>query len=242
MIILPIIFAIAASNSAPHIALGQTHGPAEEKYNFKVDVNVGDRYEYISRYETKSDDTSMNGMAQMHTAMQVVSTEGDNHKWSVYVPGGRVWGPYKIDILRKEFKEFITEDSRTRMSVDSLASTTALSIATYPIIQYPGNPVGIGESWEYTPQDNTLSDKVVCTLKSVEGDRAMVEAVFSPKEALKPEPFHYLIDLKTGMIIASRGKLMATISGKEVNALLTYERLLPVRVRYPRSVDNIVED
>jgi hypothetical protein len=222
--------------------MGLSHGPVQGKYTFKVDVKVGDRYEYISRYETKSDDSSLNGIAQMHTAMQVVSTEGDSHKWSVYVPGGRVWGPYKIDILRKEFKEFLTEDSRARMSTDSLASKTALSTATFPVLQYPENSIGIGESWEYTPQDNALSDKVVCTLQSVEGDRALVEAVFSSKDILKPEPFHYLIDLKTGMIIASRGKLIATVSGKEVNAVLTYERLTPVRVRYPKSVDNIITD
>ena len=202
-------------------------------------MKVGDRYEYITKLQTMSSESSLNGSAQLHTAMQVVSTSDSGIKWSFYVAGGRSWGPSDLPLPKKELKETLTTDLMGKFTGASMESVMAKSSASYPILEYPTEAVGIGETWAYTPQDTSMSGKVSCTLKSVSNGRGLVEAVFDPKDEVLPSPFLYLIDMSSGMIIASAGRLHAGKSGAGFDAILKYERLVPTRVRYPESVDNV---
>lgn len=206
-----------------------------QKYLLRINVQEGDRYEYVIRFNVDGGDSLGRLGAQVHMAQRVTSVKPDQVDWSVYVAGQSVKGKGMMATAENmvsdldELKYKRSTDRKGSAGKIGMSDDPGAALATSsPEVQFPEQPVAIGDSWGYEIDMSGTSLNVTSKLVAVRDGLAIIESVFGANDVVTlVEPYRYEYDLKTGMLRLSTGKAKVNQMGVELSLNFTMFRLVP---------------
>lgn len=211
---------------------------AQEKYTLKVNVKPEDKFEYMSRMGVSGGGPVGKMIVQFYTAQRVTTIDDKTVKWSGYIAGANVWGggliaeAAKGQLSAMRNKGFAFETSLLGES-RSDGSTPAASLMSQaaPALQFPENPVSVGDTWERTMDIGGEGAKAICHLQSVSNGVATIAVSIPATDKLKFDPLIYTVDVATGMMISVKVNFEAEEGGQEIKVSMRTERIYPARPR-----------
>ncbi len=205
------------------------------KYLLRINVQEGDRYEYVIRFNVDGGDSLGRLGAQVHMAQRVTGVKADQIDWSVYVAGQSVKGKGMMTTAETmvsdldELKYKRSTDRRGSAGKIGMSDDPGAALATSsPEVQFPEQPIAVGDSWGYEIDMSGTSLQVTSKLVAVRDGLAIIESVFGANDVVTlVEPYRYEYDLKTGMLRLSTGKAKVNQMGVELSLNFTMYRLVP---------------
>lgn len=228
---------ISRSASVLALALAAQSFAAQDanKYLLRINVQPGDRYEYVVRFNVDGGDSLGRLGAQVHIAQRVTEVKPDQIDWSVYVAGQSVKGKGMMTTAESmvsdlnELKYKRSTDRKGSAGKIGMSEDPGAALATSsPEVQFPEQPVAVGETWGYEIDMSGTALNVTSKLVAVRDGLAIIESVFGANDVVTLiEPYRYEYDLKTGMLRLSTGKAKVNQMGVELSVNFTMYRLVP---------------